>query len=137
MGYGVSRVYGLSPANQLGISQNLWLITGYGLWRVWVTRVSTVLVSMCQVASVVRTLTNYNCVLSKRGKTDSILVKRERGVYVLHEAVVRCQRGLSRHSLIHEQETSRVPVTQQRPRASPAELCPAKTPIFVLKYANF
>ena len=45
MGYGVSQVYGLSPAYELEIRIFPWVIRGYGFCRAWDKRVSTVVES--------------------------------------------------------------------------------------------
>ncbi|KAI9065037.1 hypothetical protein FKP32DRAFT_1568714 [Trametes sanguinea] len=42
MGYGLPGDYGFFPLSQLGEAEILWVIGVYGLWEVWVKRVSTV-----------------------------------------------------------------------------------------------
>ena len=55
MVYGVSRVYGLFPANQVGRCENVWGLRGYGVHGWWVKRVSTVHTWMLEMQNAMST----------------------------------------------------------------------------------
>jgi hypothetical protein len=42
MGYGIAESYGILPVTELVDTENPWVITGYGLSRVWFRTETTV-----------------------------------------------------------------------------------------------